>query len=156
MSHQNESYEVPQKPFGVYQMAAYKPVNLMASKERLSWNWPGRHSKKRFLNALVFCIAIYLILVATRSIIPSHFHTASVTPRVLSSAQVQSELGSRLSSTTTIIGPNHPDFANATSRWSDFGEPTVQVVVEPTNESDVSTIVRAFPTLPCETLGNVN
>lgn len=110
--------------------------------------------KKRVLNALVFCAAIYLILVAAGSTIPSSFRTVPVTSRVLSSAQVQRELGGRLSSTTTIIGPNNPDFANATSRWSDFGEPTVQVIIEPGDESDVSTIVCAFPTLPCEILGN--
>jgi hypothetical protein len=125
----------------------------MISKERWSWNWSRRNNvKRRVLSALVFGASVYLILVAG-SAVPSYFRTVPVTPQGLSSAQVQRELGSRLSSTTTIIGPKSPDFADAIARWSDFGEPTVQVVVEPGDESDVSTIVCALPTLTCELWG---
>jgi len=78
---------------------------------------------------------------------PSHIRTFSITPGRLSSAQVQRELGSRLSNTTTIIGPTTSNFVDAIARWSDFGRPKVQVVIAPGNEADVSTIVCAFPTL---------
>lgn len=105
----------------------------------------------KIFTTLVLGAIIYLILVAGSSI-PSYLHTVPVTTQGLSSVQVQRELGSLLSRTTTIIGPQTPDFVDATARWSNYAEPKVQLVIAPGEESDVSTIVRALPTITCGTL----
>ncbi|KAG6357668.1 hypothetical protein INS49_013547 [Diaporthe citri] len=63
------------------------------------------------------------------------------TRRNVTSTQVQLELGGKVSNTTVIYGPQDHRYAEATARWSSFAMPHVQVVVEPTQESDVSTIV---------------
>jgi hypothetical protein len=94
----------------------------------------------KHLVALKFVFSL-LHIAAAGSIIPSYFRPVTVTPRDLSSAQVQRDLGCRLSNTTTIIGATSNDFTAATVRWSNFHQPTIQIVVEPGKESDVSKIV---------------
>jgi len=112
-----------------------------------SLNWSRRKNIKRgVLNAVVFGTLTFLILIASSGV-PSHILTFPIIPVRLSSAQVQRELGSRLSNTTSIIGPTTPNFVDAIARWSDYGRPKVQVVIEPGDEADVATIVSALPTL---------
>lgn len=89
---------------------------------------------------LAFSLAIFQTLVAG-SAIPSYFRSAPITPRDLSSVKVQHDLGSRLSNTTTILGPSNPDFNESIARWNIFAPPKVQVVVEPGQESDIPRIV---------------
>jgi hypothetical protein len=83
---------------------------------------------------LASSLAIVQTLVAG-SAIPSYFQSASRTPCDLSSAKVQHDLGSRLSKTTTIIGPSNPDFNESTARWDIYAVPKVQVVIEPGHHS---------------------
>lgn len=98
----------------------------------------------KFLSAFIFGSSLFHVF-AAGSTIPSYFRSVTITPRDLSNAQVQRDLGSRLSNTTTIIGATSNDFTAATVRWSDFHQPTIQIVVEPGKESDVSKIVRTIP-----------
>jgi hypothetical protein len=51
-----------------------------------------------------------------------------------------------LSAGTVILGPDSPDFANATARYSAYDAPTFSVYVKPAIEADVQKLVC------CETL----
>ena len=90
--------------------------------------------------SLACSLAIFQTLVAGTTI-PRYFQTAPITRRDLSPIQVQRELGSKLSSTTTIFGPGDSRYDNATLRWNVIAVPHVEVVIEPGQESDISTIV---------------
>lgn len=83
---------------------------------------------------------------AASASIPRYFEKHPTTRRNVTSSQVQLELGGKVSNTTVIYGPEDPRYAEATARWSSFAMPHVQVVVEPTQESDVSTIVSTMNT----------
>ena len=87
-------------------------------------------------SSLLCSLAIFQTL-ASSTAIPSYFQP---TP-ILSSAQVQRELGNSLSKTTTIFGPDDGRFVNATERWDVVAIPRVQVVIQPGQESDISKIV---------------
>ncbi|CAG8973974.1 hypothetical protein HYALB_00010094 [Hymenoscyphus albidus] len=54
---------------------------------------------------------------------------------------ILAELGSRLSSGASIVLPNNTEFANLTSRWREYDAPSINVVVEVANESDVQQTV---------------
>ena len=90
--------------------------------------------------SLACSLAVVQALVAG-STIPRYFQNLPVTRRDLSSPQIQQELGRQLSKTTTIFGPSDSRFDNATVRWNIVAVPKIQVVIEPGQESDVSTIV---------------
>lgn len=94
----------------------------------------------RSFSSLVCSLAIFQTLVAGTTI-PRYFQKLPVTRRDLSSTQVQQELGRQLSNTTTIFGPGDSRFDNATVRWNIVAVPKIQVVIEPGQESDISTIV---------------
>lgn len=89
---------------------------------------------------LLCSLAIFQTLVAGTTI-PRYFQTAPITRRDLSTTQVQRELGRRVSNTTVIFGPADGRYENATVRWNLVAVPRVQVVIEPGQESDISTIV---------------
>lgn len=93
--------------------------------------------------SLACSIAIFHTFAAAASI-PRHFERFPTTPRKLQIAKVQRELGSRVSNTTVIFGPDDGRFSAATARWNDFAPPHIQLVIEPGRESDVSTIVRGM------------
>lgn len=90
---------------------------------------------------LAFSIAICRTVIANTTSIPTCFRPHQTTPCHLSSAEVQQELGGQISNTSAIFGPDDSRYTNATTRWNTFAVPQVQVVVEPGQESDVSTIV---------------
>lgn len=92
---------------------------------------------------LVCSIAIFHTLVAGASI-PRYFQTFPISRRQLSVSQVQQELGRQVSNTTVIFGPDDSRYNESTTRWNTFAVPQIQVVVEPGQESDISTIVRAM------------
>ncbi|CAG8960403.1 hypothetical protein HYFRA_00008120 [Hymenoscyphus fraxineus] len=58
------------------------------------------------------------------------------------SVQIHRELGAQLSPSTSIFGANDPAYRNATHRWDTFEAPTVPVIVEVGNESDIAKVVR--------------
>lgn len=89
---------------------------------------------------LAYGLAILQTLVAG-SDVPNYFRSSLITPRDLSSVKVQYELGSRLSNTTTILGPRSSNFNESTTRWDSYAPPKVQVVIEPGQESDIPLIV---------------
>lgn len=89
---------------------------------------------------LTGCLNVFVTLVDGASI-PTYFERFPSTPRQLSVVQVQRELGARLSNTTAIFGPDDSQYKEALSRWNSFVTPKVQLVIEPGQESDVSTIV---------------
>ncbi|KAL8672821.1 MAG: hypothetical protein Q9168_002732 [Polycauliona sp. 1 TL-2023] len=91
--------------------------------------------------SLLYSFALLLTLVTGASI-PRNFEKLPLTRRQLSPTQVQREIGGRVSKTTWIFGPNDGRFANATSRWSLYERPRIQVVIEPALASDVSIIVK--------------
>ncbi|KAJ4305632.1 hypothetical protein N0V90_001163 [Kalmusia sp. IMI 367209] len=93
---------------------------------------------KSFLS-FVAGLAIFSDLAVGASI-PRYLERDHVTRRQLSSNQVQKELGARVSNGTDIFGPDDSRFEEVTSRWNTYAVPQVQVVVEPAQESDVSTI----------------
>lgn len=79
--------------------------------------------------------------------IPAYFERHPITRRNLIIHQIQQELGSQLSNTSSIFGPEDGRFALATSRQSETIKPRVQLVVETANEADVATVVRSINTL---------
>lgn len=93
------------------------------------------------VSASLLCgLGLLQSFVASASI-PRYFEKYPTTRRNVTSAQVQMELGGKVSNATVIFGPEDPRYAEATARWSSFAMPHIQVVVEPSQESDVSTIV---------------
>ncbi|GKT90211.1 FAD binding domain-containing protein [Colletotrichum tofieldiae] len=90
----------------------------------------------------IFCNAGLLWTLAAGASVPRYFEKHLTTRRDLNSTQIQHELGGQVSNTTLIFGPDDDRFYNATSRWSDFSRPNVQVVIEPGSESDVAKIVQ--------------
>ncbi|KAM4065224.1 FAD binding domain-containing protein [Hirsutella rhossiliensis] len=90
--------------------------------------------------SLVYGLAILQTLAAGARI-PGYFYPPPTTPVGLDAAQVQRELGSLVSDTTAIFGPDDNRYQNATARWNNFARPQIQVVVQPGEECDVSTIV---------------
>lgn len=108
----------------------------------------SRHFSAEFLEMKRFvtvgcALAIFNTLVAGATI-PEYFRNAPVTRRDLSSDKIQRELGGQLSNTTTIFGKDDARFHNATSRWNLYVAPDYEVVIEPGQESDISTIVSAI------------
>ncbi|KAH7635579.1 hypothetical protein B0T09DRAFT_362731 [Sordaria sp. MPI-SDFR-AT-0083] len=95
----------------------------------------------RGLVSLAGCLGVFHTLVAGATI-PSYFEGSYSTPRKLSVAQVQRELGSRLTKTSIIFGPEDTRYKEATSRWNVFANPKFQIIVEPGQESDVASIVK--------------
>ncbi|KAK3948167.1 hypothetical protein QBC32DRAFT_408795 [Pseudoneurospora amorphoporcata] len=87
------------------------------------------------------CLSVFVTLAKSASI-PSYFERSPSTPRQLSVVKVQRELGARLSKNSVIFGPDDPRYTDALSRWNNFARPKVQLVIEPAQESDVSTIVK--------------
>lgn len=90
--------------------------------------------------SLIYSLAIFRTLVAGASI-PKYFQTFPITRRQLSPTQVQQELGSQVSNTTAIFGPDDSRYNESTTRWNIFAVPQIQAFVEPGQESDISTIV---------------
>ena len=95
-----------------------------------------------------FCSLVYSLAIiqyfAAGSRIPGHFRPHPTTPIGLNTTEVRRELGCRVSNTTAIFGPSDSRFDVATSRWDIYAPPQIQVVIEPGQESDVSTIVGAI------------
>ncbi|KAI1468333.1 FAD-binding domain-containing protein [Daldinia caldariorum] len=88
------------------------------------------------------CNLVLFGTLATGASIPRYFQPSAFTRRQLDPTQVQQELGSQLSNTTSIFGPDDDRYPEATTRWNTFAVPKIQIVVEPGEESDVSTIVK--------------
>ncbi|KAK6210534.1 hypothetical protein LQW54_006142 [Pestalotiopsis sp. IQ-011] len=63
------------------------------------------------------------------------------TRRDLSVLTLHQELGPLLSNISTILGPDSPEWTNATTRFNIYSRPDVQAVVVPGKESDVAKIV---------------
>ncbi|KAG9231838.1 FAD binding domain-containing protein [Amylocarpus encephaloides] len=66
----------------------------------------------------------------------------SYTPATLTAADVQRQLGPRLSRQAVIYAQNDPRFENATMRWQVYNPPSISVVVQPGIEADIPHIVR--------------
>ncbi|KAI1336223.1 hypothetical protein F5Y15DRAFT_208138 [Xylariaceae sp. FL0016] len=98
-----------------------------------------------FSQSIALCLTIFLGLAAcfpsSNHVVPRYFRHDPISPRELSVANIQNELGPQLSNGSTIFGPESPNFANATHRFSLLAPPEIQVVVIPMLESDVSKIV---------------
>jgi len=65
----------------------------------------------------------------------------ATTPAALTASDIQRQLGPKLSKDAVIYAENDPRFHNATERWQAYMPPTINVVVEPGVEEDVSKIV---------------
>lgn len=79
---------------------------------------------------------------ATARSIPRYFSGLGMTNAVLDPNVIAAELGAECAEGTLIFGPNNPEYVGAASRWNPYAKPDFQVVVVPTNEEDVSTIVK--------------
>lgn len=62
------------------------------------------------------------------------------------------KLGEKLSKSAKIYFPGSDEFVKATTRWSALGVPTINVVVVPGTEKDVSETVGSLLD-PCRTCG---
>ena len=100
---------------------------------------PAMHKMKTFFPLL--CSLAALQTLVTSASIPRYLQKSPTTRRYLNVTQVQRELGSRVSNTTVIFGPNDNRYNESTTRWNIFAVPKIQVVVEPSQETDISTIV---------------
>ena len=80
---------------------------------------------------------------STYAAVPVYFQHVPISRRDLSGEQVRQELGRSVSNTTSIFGKDDPRYPNSTARWNVFASPDFEVVIEPGQESDVSTIVSA-------------
>lgn len=65
------------------------------------------------------------------------------TRRHLTATQVQQDLGSQMSIGTLIFGASDVQYANATERWQSWELPTIEVIVQVAQESDIGKIVRS-------------
>ncbi|KAI0871075.1 hypothetical protein GGS24DRAFT_76006 [Hypoxylon argillaceum] len=75
--------------------------------------------------------------------IPRYFERELTTRQGLSSARVSAELGPQISRDSSIFGPSNSTlWDQVTARWTTASKPTIQLVVEPSEESDVATIVK--------------
>lgn len=92
------------------------------------------------LGSLAYGLAVLQTFVSGASI-PRYFKEHHTTPINLNATQVQRELGRIVSRGTVIFGPDDSRYDNATARWNMFAPPQVQVIIEPAEERDVSTIV---------------
>ncbi|KAL6854825.1 hypothetical protein ACO1O0_005952 [Amphichorda felina] len=93
------------------------------------------------LGSLAYGLAVLQTFVSGASI-PRYFKEHHTTPINLNATQVQRELGRLVSRGTVIFGPDDSRYDNATARWNMFAPPQVQVIIEPAEERDVSTIVQ--------------
>ncbi|KAH8585688.1 hypothetical protein B0O99DRAFT_603102 [Bisporella sp. PMI_857] len=98
------------------------------------------------LSLVLYSLGLLQALVAgspvPHAVVPHYFQTNPITPRNLTAATLQNELGPLLSIGTLIFGPDSPDWANATDRWNKYTVPDIQVVVVPAEESDISKIAQ--------------
>jgi len=62
-------------------------------------------------------------------------------PDVLSERDIVSGLGAQLSSGAAIYTPSSPNWANESSRWSTYSQPTFNYVVVPALENDIAVTV---------------
>ncbi|KAK6084699.1 FAD binding domain-containing protein [Seiridium cupressi] len=85
-------------------------------------------------------LGLGLLPLVSGSVVPYYFQRAPVTRRGLSVEQVQQELGSIVSNTSTISGPGSLQYVNATNSYNTHALPDIWVVVRPGQESDVSAI----------------
>ncbi|KAL7954991.1 hypothetical protein V8C34DRAFT_327725 [Trichoderma compactum] len=93
-------------------------------------------------NLLALGLALFPALTSISPLVPHYLRTADVS-RVVTSKQVESDLGKALSRGTLIFGPSSPAFTNATERWNTRSMPAdIQVVVEVAQESDVAKVVK--------------
>ncbi|KAI1350304.1 Glucooligosaccharide oxidase [Xylaria sp. FL0043] len=67
---------------------------------------------------------------------------SSIEARSLSVSQIASELGPQLSNSSSIFGSHDPRWTDATLRFQALTKPNIQLVVQPAEEHDVSTIVK--------------
>jgi hypothetical protein len=65
----------------------------------------------------------------------------------LSTAQIQRELDGILSPGSVIFGVDDARYVNTTEPWNTIATPHIQLVIQPGEEADVSTIVRLFSPL---------
>ncbi|KAF2685189.1 FAD-binding domain-containing protein [Lentithecium fluviatile CBS 122367] len=97
----------------------------------------------RIFLGLGLLVTIVLGSPLPHSAIPEYFQHAPVTRGQLSVSQVQQELGSQLSKGSLIIGPDDPEWANVTKRYSTFSKPQdLKLVVKVNAESDVPKVVK--------------
>ena len=76
--------------------------------------------------------------------VPYYLKPAPFTRRDLSVTKVQVELGPLLSNTSALFGPSDARYDDAIERFDEFLMPDVEIVAQPGQESDVSTIVGAI------------
>ncbi|OTB06090.1 hypothetical protein M426DRAFT_259507 [Hypoxylon sp. CI-4A] len=93
------------------------------------------------LVSLVYSLTVFWPF-AARASFSEYFETCRITRRQLNVTEIQLEVGSQLSHGSTIFGSDDKRYMNATERWSTFAEPHVEVVIEPSQEYDVSKIVQ--------------
>ncbi|KAI5854502.1 hypothetical protein GGS23DRAFT_590635 [Durotheca rogersii] len=74
--------------------------------------------------------------------VPHYFQNSPFSRRQLPVTQVQKELGELVSEGSLIFGPEDPAWTEATERWNILAPPTIQVVVQPAQESDIPAIVK--------------
>ncbi|KAJ4859721.1 FAD binding domain-containing protein [Trichoderma breve] len=93
-------------------------------------------------NLLALGLVLFPALTSSSPLIPHYFREVDVS-RVITSKQVESDLGKALSQGTQIFGPSSRAFANATERWNTRSIPAdIQVVIEVAQESDVAKVVK--------------
>jgi hypothetical protein len=89
----------------------------------------------------VLCGLVLLSALVASSPVPEYFQKHPCTRCDLPVAQIQRELGAKLSRKTTIFGPANPKWANTTHRWNTLAPPDIDVVVQVGEESDIPKVV---------------
>ncbi|PLB52313.1 FAD-binding domain-containing protein [Aspergillus steynii IBT 23096] len=74
--------------------------------------------------------------------LPEYFDNTPITRCDLSVPKVGAELGRALSKGTMIFGPSDSPWDEAVERYNTFVRPDIQIVVQPAEELDISTIVK--------------
>ena len=69
------------------------------------------------------------------------FNVFATAPVTLTAAEIQRELGPKLSKNAVIYAENDPRFEEATARWNAYMPPRINVVVEAGIEEDIPHIV---------------
>ena len=92
-------------------------------------------------------LAYSLALVGPQAVASSAADNPDLFPRQhqqLSAAEIQRELNNILSPKSVIFGVDDARYVNATEPWNTVATPHIQLVIQPGEEADVSTIVRLF------------
>ena len=102
-------------------------------------DWNPRYLVKVVQNSILYLIRSGRVTMARFAAFLACF---SVTSAFIAVRDIVSSLGPQLSPGAAIYSPSSPQWANETTRWSSFDQPTFVNVVVPATQADIVATVR--------------